>query len=330
MPSRTLGDPASGSALRVSALGLGCMGMSEFYGPSNERESLATIAAFCDAGGTLLDTADMYGPFTNEQLVGRAVAQRREQVVVATKVGIRRRPDGSRSVDGRPEHVRAACEASLRRLGVEHVDLYYQHRVDPDVPVEETWGALADLVRAGHVRHLGISEAAPETLRRAHAVHPVTAVQTEWSLWSRDVEVDGVLATARELGVGVVPYSPLGRGFLSGALRDRAALASDDFRRSDPRLQDGRLPSNLRLVEQVQALAAELDATAAQVALAWLLAQGPDVVPIPGTRRAGRLAENLAAVDVVLGTDLLARLDRTLPVGADVGDRYADMSPLRR
>ncbi|NAZ75361.1 aldo/keto reductase [Kineococcus sp. T13] len=329
-PHRTLGSAANGTALDVSAQGLGCMGMSEFYGPGDEQESLATIGAALDAGITLLDTADMYGPFTNEQLVGRAIAGRREEVVLATKFGNERRPDGTRRVNGRPEYVRAACEASLQRLGVDVIDLYYQHRVDTTVPVEETWGAMAELVRAGKVRHLGISEAAPGTIRRAHATHPVTALQTEWSLWTRDVETDGVLDTVRELGIGFVAYSPLGRGFLSGAIRSVDDLAEDDFRRANPRFQGEAFARNLQLVDEVRALAAAKGVSAGQVALAWLLAQGLDVVPIPGTKRRGYLAENAAAVRVELSADELAHLERVLPVGAGAGDRYPDMSTVRR
>ncbi|MEZ0165980.1 aldo/keto reductase [Kineococcus sp. LSe6-4] len=330
LPTRVLGSAEHGTALSVSALGLGCMGMSEFYGTGDEQESVATIAAFLDAGGTFLDTADMYGPFTNEELLGRAIASRRDDVVLATKFGNERRPDGTRRVNGTPEYVRAACDASLRRLGVEHIDLYYQHRVDPTVPVEETWGAMAGLVDAGKVRHLGISEAAPDTVRRAHATHPVTAVQTEWSLWTRDVEENGVLAAVRELGIGFVPYSPLGRGFLSGAIRSLDDLADDDFRRTNPRFQGENFQRNLELVEEVRALAADRDVTAGQVALAWLLAQGEDVVPIPGTKRRTYLAENLAAVDVRLTAEDLARLDAVLPVGVTAGDRYPDMSSVHR
>ncbi|GAB7193033.1 aldo/keto reductase [Kineococcus sp. NUM-3379] len=325
---RVLGS--GGAALEVSALGLGCMGMSQFYGPGDERESLATIAAALDAGVTLLDTADMYGPFTNEELVGRAIASRRGEVQLATKFGNEVLPDGTRRVNGRPDYVRAACEASLRRLGVDVIDLYYQHRVDTTVPVEETWGAMSELVRAGKVRHLGISEAAPATIRRAHAVHPVTAVQTEWSLWSRDVEEDGVLATVRELGIGFVPYSPLGRGFLSGAIRSVDDLAPDDFRRHNPRFQGENLRRNLRLVDEVRALAGAKGVAAAQVALAWLLAQGEDVVPIPGTRRRERLAENVGSLAVRLTGEELRRLDEILPVGASAGDRYPDMSTVHR
>ncbi len=320
MQHRTLGN------LTVSALGLGCMGMSEFYGPGDETESLATIHAALDGGCTFLDTADMYGPFTNEQLVGRAIAGRRDEVVLATKFGNERRPDGSRvGVNGRPEYVRSACEASLQRLDVEVIDLYYQHRVDPQTPVEETWGAMAELVTAGKVRHLGISEAAPATIRKAHAVHPVTALQTEWSLWSRDPE-DELLPTVRELGIGFVPYSPLGRGFLTGQFRTPEDLPEGDFRRHNPRFQGENFYRNLELVERVKQLAADKGCTPAQLALAWLLHQGEDIVPIPGTKRRVRLEENLGAVDVTLSAGDLVRLDELAPVGAAAGDRYPDMS----
>ena len=330
LPTRTLGSAANGTELVVSALGLGCMGMSAFYGALDEDESTATLHAALDAGVTFLDTADMYGPFTNEELVGRAIASRRDEVVLATKFGNEFLPNGGRRVNGRPDYVRSACDASLRRLGVETIDLYYQHRVDTSVPVEETWGAMAELVRAGKVRHLGISEAAPETIRRAHATHPVTALQTEWSLWTRDVEEDGVLATVRELGIGFVPYSPLGRGFLSGAIRSADDLAEDDFRRANPRFQGENMTRNLELVDEVRALAEAKGATAGQVALAWLLAKGPDVVPIPGTKRRSYLAENIGAADVVLTSEELDRLEAVLPVGATAGERYPDMSTVRR
>jgi aryl-alcohol dehydrogenase-like predicted oxidoreductase len=328
-PRRTLGTGRS--ALTVSAMGLGCMGMSEFYGRGDEAESIATIHAALDAGVDLLDTADMYGPFTNEQLVGRAIAGRRDEVVLATKFGNERNPDGSRvGVNGRPEYVRRAAEASLGRLGVDHIDLYYQHRVDPAVPVEETWAAMGELVREGKVRYLGISEAAPETLRRAHATHPVTAVQTEWSLWARDVEDDGVLGTVRELGIGFVAYSPLGRGFLSGKIRGVDDLAADDFRRANPRFQGDNLAQNLELVDRVTRLAVQRGATPGQLALAWVLAQGDDVVPIPGTKRRAYLHENLEAVHVHLSEDELRALDEAAPRGAAAGDRYSDMSTVRR
>ncbi|MHB8334887.1 MAG: aldo/keto reductase [Acidimicrobiales bacterium] len=322
---RTLGTgPAT---LEVSAQGLGCMGMSEFYGSGDEQESLAVIHAALDAGVNFLDTADMYGPFTNERLVGRAIAARRDEVVLATKFGNERREDGTRvGVNGHPDYVRRACDASLLRLGVDHIDLYYQHRVDPSVPVEETWGALAELVAAGKVRHLGISEAAPATIRRAHQVHPVTAVQTEWSLWSRDVEDNGVLATVRELGIGFVAYSPLGRGFLSGTIRSVEDLDENDFRRHSPRFQGENFAKNLELLERVRQIATEKDVTPSQLALAWVLAQGEDVVPIPGTKHRHYLDENISALDVQLSNGELAELDAAVPVGSSAGDRYADMS----
>jgi aryl-alcohol dehydrogenase-like predicted oxidoreductase len=328
-PRRTLGT--GNAALTVSAIGLGCMGMSEFYGTADEAESIATVHAALDAGVDLLDTADMYGPFTNEKLVGRAIAGRREEVVLATKFGNERNPDGSRvGVNGRPEYVRKAVDASLERLGVDHIDLYYQHRVDPNVPVEETWTAMSDLVEAGKVRYLGISEAAPETVRRAHATHAVTALQTEWSLWTRDVEDDGVLATIRRLGIGFVAYSPLGRGFLTGAIRSIGDLAPDDFRRHNPRFQGGNLRKNLELVDRVKRLADQRGVKPGQVALAWVLARGADVVPIPGTKRRTYLQENIDAVDVKLSEDELQTLDEAAPKGATAGDRYPDMTTVRR
>ena len=312
-------------------MGLGCMGMSEFYGTGDEDESIATIRAAIDAGAGFLDTADMYGPFTNEGLVGRAIAGRRQEVVLATKFGNERNPDGSRvGINGRPEYVRKAADASLARLGVAHIDLYYQHRVDRTVPIEDTWAAMADLVQAGKVRYLGISEAAPETLRRAHATHPVTALQTEWSLWTREVEDDGVLATVRRLGVGFVAYSPIGRGFLSGTVRRPEDLAPDDFRRHNPRFQGDNLVKNLELVDKVTALAHQRGVTPAQVALAWVRAQGHDVVPIPGTKRRTYLMENLDAVHLKLSNDELRALDEAAPRGSTAGDRYADMSTVRR
>ncbi len=315
----------------MSAQGLGCMGMSEFYGPGDEAESIATIELALDLGVTLLDTADMYGPFTNEQLVGRAIAGRRDEVVLATKFGNQRATDGTRlGVNGRPEYVRSACDASLQRLGVDHIDLYYQHRVDPDTPIEETVGAMAELVAAGKVRHLGLSEAAPDTIRRAHAVHPITAVQTEWSLWTRDPETNGVLATVRELGIGFVAYSPLGRGFLSGAITSPADLPDDDFRRHNPRFQGANFTRNLRLVDQVREIAAYKGVEPSQLALAWVLAQGDDVVPIPGTKRRSYLRLNVAADDIALSDDELRRIGQVLPPGAAAGDRYPDMTPLHR
>jgi aryl-alcohol dehydrogenase-like predicted oxidoreductase len=307
------------------------MGMSEFYGDGDETESLATIRRALDLGITFLDTADMYGPFTNEKLVGRAIAGRRDEVVLATKFGVERHEDGSRGgINGSPDYVRAACDASLGRLGVEVIDLYYQHRVDAGVPVEETWGALSELVAAGKVKHLGISEAAPDTLRRAHATHPVTALQTEWSLWTRDPEENGVLDTVRELGIGFVAYSPLGRGFLSGALRSIDDLEPNDFRRHNPRFQGENFAKNLELVDKVNELAAAKGVTASQVALAWLQAQGEDVVPIPGTKRVRYLEENAAADDVRLTDDELKALEDAFPAGATAGDRYPDMSTVNR
>jgi aryl-alcohol dehydrogenase-like predicted oxidoreductase len=314
MHKRTLGQ------LTVSALGLGCMGMSEFYGAGDDAESLATIRHALDLGVTFLDTADMYGPFVNEELVGRAIAGRRDEVVLATKFGIRRAPTGERlGVSGRPEYVREAVDASLRRLNVDHIDLYYQHRVDQEVPIEETWGALKEAVEAGKVRHLGISEASPATLRLAHAVHPVTAGQYEYSLWTRDPEGE-LLATMRELNVGLVAYSPLGRGFLTGEIKDVESLADNDFRRHNPRFQGENLDRNLLLVETVRDLAVRKNVTPAQLALAWVLAQGDDVVPIPGTKRRTYLEQNVAAVDVTLTADELAEL---AGIGTGVaGDRY--------
>jgi aryl-alcohol dehydrogenase-like predicted oxidoreductase len=307
------------------------MGMSEFYGPRDDDESVAVIHAALDAGVTFLDTADMYGPFTNERLVGRAIAGRRDDVVLATKFGNERGEDGARlGINGHPDYVRRACDASLERLGVDYIDLYYQHRVDIDVPVEETWGALKELVEAGKVRFLGISEAAPETIRRAHQTHPVTALQSEWSLWSRDVEDDGVLATVRDLGIGFVAYSPLGRGFLSGAITTIDDLEPNDFRRHAPRFQGENFQRNLDLVEQVKEIAEAKGVTPGQLALAWVLAQGPDVVPIPGTKRRSYLSENIAALDVVLSPAELAALEAVAPRGAAAGERYADMSTVYR
>ncbi|NLT57199.1 MAG: aldo/keto reductase [Actinomycetales bacterium] len=321
MRQRTLGGPA-GTGLAVSALGLGCMGMSEFYGTGDERESIATIHRALDLGVTHLDTADMYGPFTNERLVGRALAGRRDGVVLATKFGIERAEDGTFiSINGRPDYVRSACETSLRRLGVDHLDLYYQHRVDVSVPVEETWGAMAELVAAGKVRHLGISEAAPATVRRAHAVHPVTAGQYEYSLWSRDIEGE-LLDTLRTLGIGLVAYSPLGRGFLTGRITDRDQLSADDFRRDNPRFDGASLDNNLTVVARVNRFAEDRGITPAQLALAWVLAQGEDVVAIPGTKRRSYLEQNVAALDVHLTAEELAAIE-DLAISRDVtGERY--------
>jgi len=313
--------------LEVSAEGLGCMGMSEFYGRSDEGEAVATVRRALDLGVTFLDTADMYGPFTNERLVGRAIAGRREEAVLATKFGNQRTEDGAMvGINGRPDYVRRACDDSLRRLGVDHIDLYYQHRVDRDTPVEETWGALHELVEAGKVRHLGISEAAAGTIRRAHAVHPVTAVQTEYSLWSRDPEHNGVLAACRELGIGFVAYSPLGRGFLSGQIRRPEDLDADDFRRHNPRFQGENFTRNLELVDRVREIADEKGATPAQLALAWVLHQGQDIVPIPGTKRTRYLEENVGALGLALTAGDLERIDSAAPAGSAAGDRYPDMS----
>jgi len=336
-PTRTLGSAAHGTALTVSALGLGCMGMSHGYGArsepgsADERESIATIHRALDLGVTLLDTSDTYGPHTNERLVGKAIAGRRDEVVVATKFGIVRDPSdpSRRYVDGRPEYVRQAIDGSLQRLGVDHVDLYYQHRVDVNVPIEETVGAMAELVTAGKVRFLGLSEAAPDNIRRAHAVHPITALQSEYSLWTRDVEAQ-IVPTLRELGIGLVPYSPLGRGFLTGTITSPDVFSSSDMRRTHPRFQGEAIEANLRIVAGIRELAQAKGVTPAQLALAWVLAQGSDIVPIPGTRRVERVAENLAALEVELTADDLAALDAAAPVGAAVGTRSKDMSLVNR
>ncbi len=326
MEQRKLGQ----QGLSVSAIGLGCMGMSEFYGSPDESESIATIHRALDLGITLLDTADMYGPFKNEVLVGQAIRGRRDQVVLATKFGNERKADGTYvRVNGRPEYVRQACEASLKRLGVSVIDLYYQHRVDPTVPIEETVGAMADLVRQGKVRYLGLSEAAPATIRRAHVVHPISALQTEYSLWSRDPE-DEILPTVRELGIGFVAYSPLGRGFLTGRFRRFEDLPLDDYRRSSPRFQGENFAKNLALVERITAIAAEKKVMPAQLALAWLLAQGKDVVPIPGTKQRPYLEENVAAVKIRLTAEDLKRIDEVAPQGVAAGDRYPNMSLVNR
>ena len=306
----------------VSAIGLGCMGMSAFYGGADEGQSIDVIHRALDLGVTLFDTAEMYGPHTNEVLLGKALKGRRDQAFIATKFGINRQADGSAVVDGSPANVRRAVEGSLSRLGVDHIDLYYQHRMDPDTPIEETVGAMGELVKEGKVRFLGLSEAAPATLRRGHAEHPITALQTEYSLWSRDPE-DEILATVRELGIGFVPYSPLGRGFLSGDIRSIDDLAPDDYRRTNPRFMGDNFQKNLDLVAAVAAIAADKGVTAAQLALAWVLAQGDDLVPIPGTRRIATLEQNVAAADIALTPEDLARIDAVFPRDAVVGERYA-------
>jgi aryl-alcohol dehydrogenase-like predicted oxidoreductase len=312
--------------LVVSRQGLGCMGMSDFYGTGDDEESVATIHRALDAGLTFFDTADMYGPFTNEVLLGRALGTRRDEAIIATKFGIVRDPDdpARRAINGRPEYVRQACDASLSRLGTDHIDLYYQHRVDPDTPIEETVGAMGELVQAGKVRYLGLSEAAPATIRRAHAVHPISALQTEYSVWARDPEIE-ILPVIRELGIGFVPYSPLGRGFLTGTLRSVDQLEENDFRRFQPRFLGDNLAANIAIVEQIDALASAMGCTPAQVALAWVHAHGRDVAPIPGTKRRHYLEENIGALDVALSVDDVARLNDLV---AARGDRYADMSPL--
>ena len=327
--TRTLGSAARGADLTVSTIGLGCMGMSEFYGATDEPEAVRTIHRALDLGVTLLDTADMYGPFSNERLVGRAIADRRDKVVLATKFGNVRDPQNpsQRRIDGSAEYVRNACDASLQRLGVDHIDLYYQHRVDQSVPIEETVGAMAELVAAGKVRRLGLSEASATTIRRAAAVAPITALQTEYSLWTRHVE-DEILPTIRALGIGLVPYSPLGRGFLTGTITSTDSLAPDDFRRQNPRFIGDALAANLALVNRVRSVAERKGVTPGQLALAWVLAQGDDVVPIPGTKRVRYLQENVAAAFVELTDEDLAELQQALPADAVVGERYPDMSSI--
>ena len=319
-----------GPELEISAIGLGCMGMSEFYSGRDETEAIATLHRALDLGVTFLDTADMYGPHTNEQLVGKALKGRRDQAVLATKFGILRTPDGGfGGVNGKPDYVHQACDASLQRLGVDVIDLYYLHRVDPSVPIEDTVGAMAELVQQGKVRYIGLSEAAPTTIRRGHAVHPITALQTEYSLWSLDPE-DDILPTVRELGIGFVAYSPLGRGFLSGAIQSLEDLAEDDYRRHSPRFQGANFAKNLAIVEQVKTIAQEKGVTASQLAIAWLLAQGEDIVPIPGTKRRQYLEENALATDIELTSADLERIEAVAPQGFAAGDRYPDMSTVNR
>src|SRR5256886_2552823 len=321
MKTRQLGR----SGLTVSALGLGCMGMSEFYGPSDENESIATIHRAIERGITLLDTADVYGPYKNEELVGRAIRGKRDKLVIATKFGIVRDAanPNARGVNGRPEYVRKSCEASLKRLGIDVIDLYYQHRVDPNTPIEETVGAMAALVQEGKIRHIGLSEASAKTLRRAAKVHAITALQSEYSLWSRDPE-DEILATCRELGIGFVAYSPLGRGFLTGQIKRFEDFAPDDFRRGITRFQGDNFQKNVDLVAKVEDIAKQKDCTASQLALAWVLAQGDDIVPIPGTRRRSRLEENLKSVDVQLTGEDLKQIEETFPRGIAAGERYSE------
>jgi aryl-alcohol dehydrogenase-like predicted oxidoreductase len=312
-------------SLEVSSLGLGCMGMSYAYGPTDESESLAVLRRYLELGGNFLDTAEVYGPYKNEELLGRFLREiQREQVVVATKFGFRIENGATQGMDSSPANVRKACEGSLKRLGIDAIDLYYQHRVDPAVPIEETVGAMTELVRAGKVRRLGLSEAGPDTLRRAHAVHPITALQSEYSLWSRDIERNGTLATCRELGIGFVAYSPLGRGFLTGAIQKPSDLAEDDWRHTNPRFQAEAFETNLRLAEHVKNLAERKGCSPAQLALSWVLAQGGDIVPIPGTKRVRYLEDNMGAVDVSLSADELAQIDKLFPPGVAQGERYAE------
>jgi len=326
MEKRKLGK----QGLEVSAMGLGCMGMSEFYGKGDDAESIATLHRALDLGVTFLDTADMYGPFTNEKLVGAAIKDRRAEVVLATKFGNMRGDDGSfLGVNGHPDYVRKSCDASLKRLGVEHIDLYYQHRVDQKVPIEETVGAMAELVAAGKVGHLGLSEAAPETIRRAHAVHPIAALQTEYSVWSREPETE-ILPAVRELGIGFVAYAPIGRGFLAGRFSDPAELTAGDVRRHHPRFRDANLQANAAVAARLRAIADAREITPAQLALAWLLAQGEDIVPIPGTASIEHLEQNIASASVRLTAAELASIQEAFPPGVAAGDRYADMSLVNR
>lgn len=318
MKTRSLGS------LNVSALGLGCMGMTYAYGPADETEALRVLRRYVELGGNFLDTAEVYGPYKNEELVGRFLREvPRGKIVVATKFGFRIGPEGITGVDGSPENVRRVCDGSLKRLGTDYIDLYYQHRVDPAVAIEETVGAMAELVRAGKLRGIGLSEAAPETLRRAARVHPIAALQSEYSLWSRDVETNGVLSACRELRIGFVPYSPLGRGFLTGVIRKPDDLDPSDWRRTNPRFQGEALEKNLALADEVKAMAKRKGCSAAQLALAWVLAQGDDIVPIPGTKRVKYLEDNLGALDATLSPDELATLDKLFPQGAAAGERYA-------